>query len=31
MNIIDYTTNGGKNFIDEYLDALPKKEMLKGY
>ena len=31
MDIIDYTTHGGKNLIEEYLDNLPKKEMLKGY
>jgi len=31
MNIIDYTTHGGKNLIKEYLDNLPKKEMLRGY
>ena len=31
MDIIDYTTSGGKNLIDDYLDNLPKKEMLKGY
>ena len=26
MNIIDYTTSGGKNIIMEYIDGLPKKE-----
>ena len=31
MQIVDYTTIGGKNLIEEYLDALPKKESLKGY
>ena len=31
MDIIDYTSSGGKNLIDEYLDSLPKKEMIRGY
>ena len=31
MDIVDYTTVGGKNLIIEYLDALPKREQLAGY
>jgi len=31
MEILDYITSGGKNVITEYLDTLPKKEMLEGY
>ena len=31
MEIIDYTTIGGKNVILEYLDGLPKKERAEGY
>ncbi len=28
MEIYDYVTQGGKNLILEYIDALPKKEKL---
>ena len=31
MNILDYTTAGGKNLIEEYIDSLPKKEKLEAY
>jgi phage-related protein len=31
MKIIDYTTDGGKNVIKEYLSSLPKKECHDGY
>ena len=31
MDIIDYTTAGGKNLILDYLDNLPKREQLEGY
>lgn len=31
MEIYDYVTQGGKNLILEYIDALPKKEKLELY
>ena len=31
MNILDYTTLGGKNLITEYIDSLTKKEKLEAY
>ena len=31
MQILDYTTVGGKNLITEYLAKLPKKEQAEGY
>ena len=31
MDIVDYTTAGGKNLITEYIDELPKKEQAEGY
>jgi len=31
MKIIDYTTNGGKNLITEYLNDLPIGEKAVGY
>lgn len=31
MNIIDYSTSGGKNLITEYIDRLPSKERLHLY
>ena len=31
MNIHDYTTEGGKNLIKEYLHNLPKEEQMEGY
>ena len=31
MKIIDYTTEGGKDVIKEYLSSLPKKELQEGY
>jgi len=31
MDIIDYTTTGGKNLITEYLDKLQNKEQAEGY
>jgi len=31
VNIIDYTTAGGKNMTMDYIDDLPKKERAKAY
>ena len=31
MNIIDYCTQGGKNLITDYIDALPPDERLRIY
>ena len=31
MTIHDYTTQGGKNLIKEYLSSLPNNEMKEGY
>ena len=31
MNILDYTTAGGKNLITSYLDELPRKEQAEAY
>ena len=31
MQIIDYTTAGGKNLIIEYIDSLPKKDQAEAY
>ena len=31
MTIVDYTTAGGKNVIETYLNRLPDKERLKAY
>ncbi len=31
MDIYDYCTNGGKNLILEYIDALPKSQRLELY
>jgi len=29
--ILDYSTAGGKNLIEEYIDRLPQKEKLEAY
>ena len=31
MNVFNFTTKGGKDVIEEYLDSLQKGERLKGY
>lgn len=31
MEIFDYTTQGGKNLIKEYLSGLPQNELKEGY
>ena len=31
MNIYTYKTSGGKDLIFEYIDKLPKKEMVEAY
>ena len=31
MEIYDYSTNGGKNLITEYIDSLPQNERLAIY